>query len=140
MLTLLILYSPSTPQKEQRAYLFLFQLYHIARDAAAAREAKAKAQEELDDKAQQHASYDSQISERKKQQAGLIKERMLVEKKMKKAASDKEKKVGGLVFALDGSCCYSSVTAPCFVQQQAVCWLCSSIHHEHLLWCDTLVA
>eukprot|EP00877_Chromochloris_zofingiensis_P013480 jgi/Chrzof1/8386/Cz03g08190.t1 len=85
---------------EQKTYYFLWQLYHIGQDIKAAQAQHDAAQAELAAATAQHENYDAEIDARRKKQSSLIKERMLLEKKMKKVTVEKEKKVGSGLFIL----------------------------------------
>lgn len=87
-------------QNEQKTYYFLWQLYHIGQDIKAAQAQHDAAQAELAAATAQHENYDAEIDARRKKQSSLIKERMLLEKKMKKVTVEKEKKVGSGLFIL----------------------------------------
>lgn len=74
-------------------YYFLWQLYHLQQDESEGLQQQQRLADELLELTNRNASFDAAMSEHKKQQSALVRERMTVEKEQKKLQKKQEKKV-----------------------------------------------
>ncbi len=77
-----------------KAQYYLWQLYQIEQDSAAARAEAAAKKGELDSAARALHAQEAALEERKRAAAGLAKERLALERRHKKRRAVLEKKVG----------------------------------------------
>ncbi len=79
-------------QESLKAEHYLWQLFQIERDMAAAREEAGKQKEELNKAAKALHASEKAVEEKKQAAAGASKECMLLERKYKKRKADLDKK------------------------------------------------
>ncbi len=76
-----------------KAQHFLWQLFHIERDIKEAVDSAKEQKEQLNESAKVLYAQEQQIEAKKKIVAGFQKERLLLERKLKKRKSEADKKV-----------------------------------------------
>ena len=79
-----------------KADYFLWQLFHIEKDIREALDETKEQKQELNESAKVLYAQEQQIEAKKKIAAGFQKERLLLERKLKKRKADAEKKVCAL--------------------------------------------
>ena len=82
-------------QEALKSKHYLWQLYHSQLDAETAAEELESKQAELREAAKQMKEADNAVKDKKKEVAGLNKQRTLLEQKAKKRRAEAEKKVLG---------------------------------------------
>ena len=80
-------------QDSLKAEHFLWQLFHIERDIQEALEEAQEQKQELNESAKALYAQEQQIEAKKKIVAGFQKERLLLERRLKKRKADADKKV-----------------------------------------------
>ena len=76
-----------------KAEHFLWQLFHIEKDIREAQDEAREQKEELNESAKALYAQEQQIEAKKKIVAGFQKERLLLERRLKKRKADADKKV-----------------------------------------------
>ena len=80
-------------QDALKAEHFLWQLFHIEKDIREALDEATEQKEELNESAKALYAQEQQIEAKKKIVAGFQKERLLLERRLKKRKADADKKV-----------------------------------------------
>lgn len=93
---------PPPPQRGLRSQQVLLQLFHLSSDLAAAQAERSAAEGRLAEATAAAGRYEGEVEGRKKAAAGLAKERLGLEKKIKKLQADRDKKVRGGILQSDG--------------------------------------
>lgn len=81
-------------QEELKTRHFLWQAYHIEQDMTDARKDAATHKESLEVAEATHQAHEAEVEAKRKEHAGVAKERLLLEKQIKKKKAELEKKVG----------------------------------------------